>query len=140
MVLKSAVAAAICTGFLLMGSAAGADEYRPDEFLKLNLPKVLLSPKRLGPEAEFAPIPIEARSDRAEADLDASVWPKLPARAHVAKPQVAKAQVEKTNVTPPRGAARTKLAHRRNPLDAQARDTRIQTWPCKSGAMCGWQR
>ena len=26
-----------------------------------------------------------------------------------------------------------------NPLDAQARDTRIQTWPCKSGGICGWQ-
>ena len=26
-----------------------------------------------------------------------------------------------------------------NPLDAQARDTRIQTWPCRSGAICGWQ-
>jgi hypothetical protein len=44
-------------------------------------------------------------------------------------------------VEKPRAAARAKLARRHsNPLDAQARDTRIQTWPCNSGAICGWQR
>lgn len=136
MVLKSAFAAVLCTGFLALGSAAVADEYRPDEFLRLNLSKVVLSPKRLGPDAEFAPVPIEARSDRAQADPEASVWPRLPKHStHVAKPQVAK------NSVAPRTPARTRLAHRHgNPLDAQARDTRIQTWPCKSGAMCGWQR
>jgi hypothetical protein len=33
------------------------------------------------------------------------------------------------------------LAHRhRNPLDAQAMDTRIQVWPCKSGALCKWKQ
>ena len=72
MVLKSAFAAVVCTGFLMLGGAAVADEYRPDEFLRLDLSKVVLSPKRLGPEAEFAPVPIEARSDRAQADPDAS--------------------------------------------------------------------
>lgn len=140
--LKSAFAAVVCTGFLVAGTAAMADEYRPSEFLGLNLSKALLSPKRLGPEAEFAPVPIEARSDRAQADTDASVWPKLPARnAHVAKPRIVGPQVAKTSAEPPRGAARTKLAHRHgNPLDAQARDTRIQTWPCKAGGICGWQR
>jgi hypothetical protein len=41
----------------------------------------------------------------------------------------------------PRGAARTRLAHRhRNPLDAQAMDTRIQVWPCKSGGICKWKQ
>jgi hypothetical protein len=41
----------------------------------------------------------------------------------------------------PRGAARTKLARRHsNPLDAQASDTRVQVWPCKSGGICNWQR
>jgi hypothetical protein len=145
--LKSAFAAVVCTGFLVVGGAAVADEYRPNEFLGLNLSKALLSPKRLGPEAEFAPVPIEARSDRAQADPDASVWPKLPvrnvrvARTKIVKPQIAKPQIAKSNAEPPRGAARTKLAHRHgNPLDAQARDTRIQTWPCKSGGICGWQR
>lgn len=137
MVLKSAFAAVLCTGFLALGSQAMADEYRPGEFLGLDLAKAVLSPKRLGPETEFAPVPIEARSDRAQADPDASVWPRLPKHStHAAKPQVAK-----NSATPSRASARTKLAHRHgNPLDAQARDTRIQTWPCKSGAICGWQR
>jgi hypothetical protein len=41
----------------------------------------------------------------------------------------------------PRGAVRTKLARRHgNPLDAQAFDTRIQAWPCKSGGICNWTR
>jgi hypothetical protein len=41
----------------------------------------------------------------------------------------------------PRGAARANLAHRRrNPLDAQAMDTRIQVWPCRSGGICNWKR
>ena len=49
---------------------------------------------------------------------------------------MAQGRVEK-----PRGAARAKLAKRHgNPLDAQARDTRIQTWPCRSGGICNWQR
>ena len=137
MVLKSVFAAVVCTGFLVLGGVAAADEYRPDEFLGLNLAKVVLSSKRLGPDAEFVPVPIEARSDRAQADPDASVWPRLPKHAtHVAKPQTARAVAE-----PPRASARTKLAHRHgNPFDAQARDTRIQTWPCKSGGICGWQR
>jgi hypothetical protein len=134
--LKSAVAAVVCTGFLVLGGGAMADEYRPSEFLRLDLSKAVLSPKRLGPEAEFAPIPIEARSDRAQADPDASVWPRLPKHnTHVAKPQITQ-----NSVAPPRAAARTKLAHRRNPLDAQASDTRVQTWPCKSGGICNWQR
>jgi hypothetical protein len=138
--LKSAFAAVLCTGFLVVGGVAVADEYRASEFLGLDLSKALLSPKRLGPEAEFAPVPIEAKSDRAQADPDASVWPRLPARnIHVARTRIVKPQIAKRE--PPRGAARTKLAHRRgNPLDAQARDTRIQTWPCKSGGICGWQR
>jgi hypothetical protein len=97
----------------------------------------VLSPKRIGPETQFGPVRIEARSDEAEADLDASVWPKLPPR----KAHVAKSRVEKTSAEPPRAAARAKLAKRRgNPLDAQARDTRIQTWPCRSGGICNWQR
>ena len=129
MVLKSGFAAILCSGFLALAGPAMADDYRPGELLKLDLPRAVLSPKRLGPETQFAPVSIEARSDRA--DADASVWPRPPARkAHVAKTQIAKTQIAKPQVAQRRG----------NPLDAQARDTRIQTWPCKSGAMCGWQR
>nr|WP_244541700.1 hypothetical protein [Afipia sp. GAS231] len=114
----------------MLGGAAMADEYRPDEFLRLDLSKVVLSPKRLGPEAEFAPVPIEAKTDRVRTTTVTE--PKIVMR---------KTHVARVNATPPRAAARAKLAHRHgNPLDAQARDTRIQTWPCKSGGICGWQR
>ena len=64
MVLKNAIAAALCTGLLMSGSAALADEYRAGELIGLDLSKALLSPKRLGPETEFAPVRIEARTDR----------------------------------------------------------------------------
>jgi hypothetical protein len=131
MVLKNAIAAALCTGLLMSGSAALADEYRPSEFLGLDLSQAVFSPKRLGPETEFAPVRIEARSDRKPVKTERVVV----AKAAAPKPHVVHERAEK-----PRGAARTKLARRHtNPLDAQARDTRIQTWPCKSGAICGWQ-
>ena len=140
MVLKSAFVAAVCVGLLALAGPAAADEYQPSEFLKLDLSQAILSPKRLGPETQFGPVRIEARSDRRPVKTERVVVPKEAApkpyvetdvRTHVAHARAAK----------PRGAARTKLAQRHsNPLDAQARDTRIQTWPCKSGGICGWQR
>jgi hypothetical protein len=142
MVLKSALAAALCTGLLMSGSPALADEYSAGEFLGMDLSRALLSPRRLGPETEFAPVPIEARTDRKQVKTERVIVPK------VAEPKVAerKTWAVQDRVEKPRGAARAKLARRHsNPLDAQARDTRIQTtriqtWPCKSGAICGWQR
>jgi hypothetical protein len=133
MVLKNAIATALCTGLLMLGGAALADEYRADEFLGLDLSKALLSPKRLGPETQFAPVRIEARTDRRPVKTERVVVSKEAAP----KPQIAAHE----RAEKPRGAARTKLARRHsNPLDAQARDTRIQTWPCRSGGICGWQR
>ena len=131
MVLKSAFAAALCTGLLMSGSAALADEYRAGELLGLDLSQAALSPKRLGPETQFAPVRIEARTDSRPVKTERVVVPK----ADAPKPQMAQERVEK-----PRAAARTRLARRHsNPLDAQARDTRVQTWPCKSGGICDWQ-
>jgi len=140
MVLKNVIATALCTGLLMSGGAALADEYRAGELLGLDLSQAVLSPKRLGPETRFAPVRIEARNDARPVKTERVVVPKAAApktqvAAHVAT-HVAHERAEK-----PRGAARTKLARRHtNPLDAQARDTRIQTWPCKSGGICGWQR
>ena len=132
MVLKSAFAAALCTGLLMAGGPATAAEYRAGEFLGMDLSSAVLSPKRLGPETEFAPVPIEARTDREQVKTERVIVPKVAER---------KTRVVQDRVKKPRGATRTKLAQRHgNPLDAQARDTRIQTWPCKSGAICGWQR
>jgi hypothetical protein len=136
MVLKSAFAVALCTGLLALVAPALADDYRHDEFLGLDLSKAVLSPKRLGPDTQFAPVPVEAKADRSEgaqARTEQSADRKIVVRASKVK---AGAHVER-----PRGAARVKLAKRHsNPLDAQARDTRIQTWPCRSGGICNWQR
>jgi hypothetical protein len=132
MVRKSAIAAALCTGLLMSGGVALADEYRAGELFSLDPSQALLSPKRLGPETQFAPVRIEARTDHKPVKTERVVVRNTPERkAHVAQQRVEK----------PRGAARAKLARRHsNPLDAQARDTRIQTWPCRSGAICDWQR
>ena len=125
MVLKNVSAALICTMLLAWSGASIADEYRPDEFLGLDLSRAALSPKRLGPDAGFAPVPIEARADRA------SPAPRAERVTHP-RPRVVHQRADR-----PRGAARTKLARRQgNPLDAQASDTRIQAWPCKSGGIC----
>jgi len=143
MVLKSAIASALCTGLLIWGGAALADEYRANEFLGLDLSQAVLSPKRLGPETEFAPVRIEARTDRKPVKTERVVV----AKAAAPKPHVSHERVERpTRVAhqraeKQRGAARVKLARRHtNPLDAQARDTRVQTWPCRSGGICDWQR
>ena len=140
MVLKSAIATALCTGLLMSGSAALADEYKAGEILGLDLSQAVLSPKRLGPETQFAPVRIEARNDARPVKTERVVVPK----AAAPKPQVAAhvaTHVAHERAEKPRGAARTKLARRHtNPLDAQARDTRVQTWPCKSGGICDWQR
>jgi hypothetical protein len=105
----------------------------------------VLSPKPLGPAQQFVPVQLEAKTDRenerAPARAEAKVESKIVVhktrlvRAHPAKP-VVHARADK-----PRGAVRTKLARRHgNPLDAQAFDTRIQAWPCKSGGICNWKR
>ena len=142
MVRKCAIAAALCTGLLMSGSAALADEYRAGELFSLDPSQALLSPKRLGPETQFAPVRIEARTDRRPVKTERVVVRKTPEpKTHVAQTPERKAQVAQRSVEKPRGIARTKLARRHsNPLDAQARDTRIQTWPCNSGGICDWQR
>lgn len=139
MVLKSVHFAAAIALVLAGSGIARADDYKPDEYLGLDLSKAVLSPKRLGPETQFAPVALEAKDgNEAQARAAPVDVPKKVAaeRVHVSQPKVARAKS-----TQSRGAARTRLAHRHgNPLDAQARDTRIQTWPCRSGGICNWQR
>jgi len=136
--LKNVMAAALCAGLLMSAGGALADEYRADQFLGLDLSTALLSPKRLGPETQFAPVRIEARSDSRPVKTERVVVAKEAApKPQVAEQRVEKPRAEKPRAEKPRAAARTKP--RSNPLDAQARDTRIQTWPCKSGGICGWQ-
>ncbi|WFU30955.1 hypothetical protein QA635_30910 [Bradyrhizobium brasilense] len=143
MVLKSAFVAIVCTACLAWGGVALADEYRPSEFFSLDLSRAVLSPKPLGPPAQFEPVPVEAKTDHGP-DQHANVEPQ------VKEPKVApKKAVRTTRVTAPhekkraeaRVPARAKLARRHsNPLDAEARDTRIQTWPCRTGGICNWHR
>lgn len=138
MVLKSVSFAVAIALVLAWGGIARADQYKPDEYLGLDLSKAVLSPKRLGPETQFAPVALEAKGgNEARARAVPMDVPKKVAaeRVHVSEPKVAH-----TKSAQPRGAARTRLAHRHgNPLNAQAMDTRIQTWPCRSGGICNWK-
>jgi hypothetical protein len=143
MALKAVFAAVICAVFLA-GNPSIADEYRPDEFLTLDLSKAALSPKLLGPPAQFEPMRVEAKTD-----AQSKAVPVESAPVHVdavpkhvnAAPKAAKTKIVHARAEKPRAAARTKVARRHtNPLDAQAFDTRIQVWPCRSGGICNWQR
>jgi hypothetical protein len=141
MVLKNVFTAVICAGFVTWVGPATADEYRPDDFLSLDLSKALLSPQPLGPPSKFMHVPVEARADRATDVTRPRAEANVVKTKRIALPrtEVAHLRSEKK----PRGAARTRLAHRHgNPLNAQAFDTRIQVWPCRSsdGGICEWKR
>ena len=136
MVPKNVFIAILCTTLLAWSGLSMADEYRPDEFLGRDLSTAVLSPKPLGPPSQFVPGPLDARIDREDESVEASVEPKTEPEIVIHQTRVAHMRAKK-----PRGAVRTRLARRhRNPLDAQAFDTRIQVWPCKSGGICNWQR
>ena len=128
--LNKTFAAILGATLVAWSGMSAADEYRPGEFLSLDLSSAVLSPKPLGPATQFSPVRIEARAERAS--------PSPPARA--ARATTGKAQATRQRAQKPRGVARTKLARPRgNPLDAQAADTRIQAWPCRSGGICNWK-
>jgi hypothetical protein len=133
---RSVFAATLCTALLIWGNVALADDqYKPGEFLTLDLATAVLSPKPLGPASEFAPVTVEAKADRANESPPAAVASKAAPDVVVGGIHVA------TRAEKPSHAVRTRLAHRRgNPLDAQAFDTRIQVWPCRSGGICNWKR
>jgi hypothetical protein len=130
-VLKNAFIALICTTLLACCGLAVADEYRADEFLGLDLSTAVLSPKLLGPSSEFVPVPIEAKADQGVETVPVRV-----ARMTHPMARVVHAPKERRHALAQVNPAR----HRRNPLDAQAFDTRIQVWPCKSGGICQWKR
>jgi len=142
MALKHLFAASLGAA-LICASASMAADYSSDEFFGLDLSKAVMSPKPLGPPATFEPVPVEAKSDRASEPALARDELKTEPRkvaVETAKARhrrhVAAAVSQKS-----KASGRTHLAHRhRNPLDAQAMDTRIQTWPCKSGGICNWMQ
>jgi hypothetical protein len=114
---------------LMWSSLSWAQKYRPDEFLTLDLPSAVLSPRPLGPATSFTPGPLDVTLDRghgsAQINAETVIEPKsAPASAvHFGR----------------RSTAKTAL-HRRKLLEAQASDRRIQMWPCKSGGICNWKR
>jgi len=162
MVLKRLALALVGAALLAVSGVAMADEYRPDEFLGLDLSKAVLSPKPLGPATQFAPVAVEDKSEAKNDHASEANWarnelktePKKVAvqNVHATHPhRIARvASVKSVNVksvsvksvsVKSKGTARTRLAHRHgNPLDAQAMDTRIQKWPCKSGGICNWKQ
>ena len=141
MVLKYLVPGMFAAALLASASASAAD-YRPDDFLTLDLSKAVFSKTPLGPPTQFAPVAVEAKSDRgsepAWARNDLKVEPKQVRTVRAAQPH------RLTHVAAERrhGASRVRLAHRHHsdPLNAQAMDTRVQTWPCRSGGgICDWR-
>jgi hypothetical protein len=141
---KRVLAAVACVTLVMLSTAAFADEYRAGELLSLDLSKAVLSPKPLGPPAEFVPVAVEARTDAKQVVVEpkaddqpvALTTRVTPVAPRVQRPRVAQARAEK-----PPTPARAKLARRDgSPLDAKAMDTRVQAWPCKSGGICNWKR
>jgi hypothetical protein len=63
MIPKTVFAAAVCSVLLASSGLSRAEEYRPGEYLGLDLSRALFSPKPLGPRAEFAPVRLQAMSD-----------------------------------------------------------------------------
>jgi hypothetical protein len=136
-VLKYLVVASICLVPLAWNAVSAADEYRRGQFLGLDLSKAVLSPKRLGPSAEFVPDLVEPKPDREREREDTRAAAFAQSEIHVAHAQ---------SDTPKRSGKRHASAHPRlarhhgNPLDAQAFDARIRAWPCNSGGICNWKR
>lgn len=150
MVLKGAFLAVLGAA-LIAGGAASAADYKPDEYLNLDLSKAVLSPKPLGPETSFAPLAVEAKGDTVSGVLAKKDARKVavervkgaPVRAELTSRARHEARLAQAPGEKRRGAARTRLAHRHdNPLNAEAMDTRIQKWPCNPdmGGICAWQR
>jgi hypothetical protein len=156
MVLKNVFLAVVSAALLASGGPSAADEYRAGEFLGLDLSRAVLSPKPLGPTAEFAPVPVEAQADRgsvgvraqkdegARAQMEPKAEPKAEPKMAVRKVHVAhvrKLHVAHVRAAKPRAAVPTRMARRHgNPLDAQASISRVQVWPCRSGGICHWKR
>ena len=138
---KRVLAAVVCATLVTLGTAALAEEYRAGDFFNLDLSKAVLSPKRLGPPAEFAPVPVEARADSKQVVAEPEAEHQYVVRTKRIAPRVERPRAVQAQAEKPRPPARTKLARRQsNPLEAQARDRNIQTWPCKSGGICDWKR
>ena len=118
---------------LVCGTAVSAADYQPGEVFRLDLSRAVLSPRPLGPEAHFEPVPIEARVGSAVVAA-AQDKPDLSRNAPASKRRSIVRSAERLRTA-------REAMHRRSLLDAQAMDTRVQTWPCRpdSGGICNWR-
>jgi len=132
--------AGLCGASLFFASAAMAAEQGKEDYFGLDLSKAVLSPKPIGPPAQFEQLPVEAKAERASEPRWAHEELKTEPRSIATKDVTVSRRTASAVSVKPKAPARTHLAHRhRNPLDAQAMDTRIQTWPCRSGGICNWK-
>jgi hypothetical protein len=159
MVLKKLFIAAIGVAAFAWSGLSAAQQYRAGEFLNLDLSRAVLSPKPIGPAASFVPGPLNVTVDRgnnaAQANTESVVEPKSMATAtasvHIeSKPTThtalttAASGMREAHARAERSASHAPRAlitlHHRNPVEAQARETKVQVWPCKSGGICNWKR
>ena len=155
----AAIGAAVLGVTALAGSGpSAAQQYRADEFLSLDLSRAVLSPNPLGPTTSFTPGPLDVTMDRgkeaARANAELVIDPKTVATATVHAENISTAKVEPHPATtharvaqrarveraPPHKPRALVALHGRNPIEAQARDTSVQVWPCRSGGICNWKR
>jgi hypothetical protein len=120
---------------------ASAQQYRADEFLHLDLSRAVLSPQPLGPGTSFTPGPLGVTIDRAGQATQAKAEPLVEPKTVQAQTVIKTASSVTRTKRAERHAPRALVAlHGRNPVEAQAREARIQVWPCKSGGICNWKR
>ena len=72
MVPRNLFIAVVCAVILTCSGLARAEEYRPGEFLTLDLSKAVLSPKALGPASGFTPGPLDVKTDNGGAGFRAN--------------------------------------------------------------------
>src|ERR1700726_3841888 len=99
MVLKNVCLAMVCTTLLAWGGRSFADEYRPDEFLSLDLSKAVLSPKPLGPASGFVPGPLDVTADRGNQGAQARTESGVQARTESKSNGEPKVVIHNTRVT-----------------------------------------
>ena len=137
MVLKNVFIAVICATLLRMErSCRSPTSTAPTSSSASIFRRAVLSPKPLGPPAEFVPVPVEAkdRPRRRGAGGGSAQSANQRSLSHEPDARSTRSRVAHPRAEKPRVAARTELAHRHgNPLDAQALDTRIQVLAVQVG-------
>ena len=153
MFLRSLSIGVIGAATLAWGGIAAAEQYRAGEFLRMDLSHAVLSPRPLGTGGGFTAGPLNVTMGKAAVQANATmpIEPKpVPTSVVQAETNVVPKTALKTATSGLRTAhARTKskrqaprsliALHGRNPAEAQARDVKVQVWPCRSGGICNWK-